>query len=55
MCNSTIFQTRCKECGGQDLVGAEVELGLDLGPVEDHLAICPHGRDPGGCLVSEED
>ena len=34
---------------------AEVEVGLDLGPAEDLSAICPRGRDPDGCLASEED
>ena len=36
-------------------VEAEVEVGLDLGPAEDLSAICPRGRDPDGCLASEEE
>jgi hypothetical protein len=37
------------------LVGAEVEVGLNLGPVEDPSAICLHGRGRGRCSVSEGD
>ena len=48
-----------KKCGGQVSVGVGVEAGpnlrLDLGQAEGPSAICRHGRDQGGCLVSEED
>jgi hypothetical protein len=44
------------KCGSQVSVEEEAEaVCRDLGPVEDHSDICPHGRGQDGCSTPEED
>ena len=57
MCNST--NRGGNKCGVQVSAGVEAEARVEAGSVhgraEGLSAICRHGRDPGGCLASEED